>query len=77
MRTRRERRIKHRRARRIVATLTAVGAVDLGVGFAVPANARNGNSNEGCSWSYWNGVSNGTSGNSGGTSGSTSNYRWC
>ena len=39
--TRRERRIKHRRVRRVMASATALGMVGLGVGLAVPAGAQN------------------------------------
>jgi hypothetical protein len=39
-RTRRERRVRHHRVRRVVAGVTALGAVGLGVGLAAPAGAR-------------------------------------
>jgi hypothetical protein len=37
--TRKERRIKHRRVRRVLASLTALGVLGLGVGLAAPAGA--------------------------------------
>ena len=39
--TRRERRIKHRRSRRIFASVMALGVLGTGVGLAVPASASN------------------------------------
>ena len=51
--TRHELRVKHRRTRRIVATLTAFGAVGLGVGMAAPAGAANYHSQNSCQGNYY------------------------
>jgi hypothetical protein len=42
MKTRRQRRIRNRRVRRVLASVTTLGLVGLGVGLAVPAGANNG-----------------------------------
>jgi hypothetical protein len=43
--TRRERRIRHRRVRRVLASVTALGVLGMGVGLAGPAVANNGRDN--------------------------------
>jgi hypothetical protein len=45
--TRRERRIRHYRVRRVLAGVTALGMVGLGVGFAIPAGAQGVSNNDG------------------------------
>jgi hypothetical protein len=57
--TRKERRIKHRRVRRVLASLTALGVLGLGVGLAAPAGAtKSGEGNCGKNDSYFETYSN-------------------
>jgi hypothetical protein len=46
--TRRERRIKHRRVRRVLASVTALGTVGLGIGMAGPAAATKTSTDDSC-----------------------------